>query len=150
MICRTCGNEKNETEFYPYDLGECKACRNARSREYNKTNRAKCYQDHDKYRKTLKWKLANLKSEQKARSGKFTEQDNLTLEQLQELITESKLVCACCGVDVSNYWEIDHRQSIKNGGHLAKGNLQILCPSCNHKKFDRNVYYFRMVASPVS
>jgi hypothetical protein len=49
--------------------------------------------------------------------------------------------CAICGifVDCDENYHIDHMKAWSKGGATELSNLQLLCPSCNLKKGDRDL-----------
>jgi 5-methylcytosine-specific restriction endonuclease McrA len=51
-----------------------------------------------------------------------------------KLLKLQRNMCACCGVDISKKYELDHIVALINGGHHSDGNLQATCPDCNRRK----------------
>lgn len=60
--------------------------------------------------------------------GSFTADDVKKLMQLQ------RGKCPVCKKDIRAKFHVDHVVPIARGGTNDKSNLQLLCPSCNHKK----------------
>lgn len=52
--------------------------------------------------------------------------------------------CACCGINLSKAYHIDHIVPIAKGGKHEAENIQLLCPSCNlHKSAKDPVDYMQ-------
>ena len=51
-----------------------------------------------------------------------------------KLLKLQRNMCACCGVDISKKYELDHIVALINGGRHADDNLQATCPDCNRRK----------------
>lgn len=77
--------------------------------------------------------IANNRRAAIAKSGgKHTASDLLELMKLQ------KHKCACCKVDITDSYHVDHIIPIASGGSNDKLNLQLLCPLCNRSKGDKH------------
>jgi 5-methylcytosine-specific restriction endonuclease McrA len=51
-----------------------------------------------------------------------------------KLLKLQRNMCACCGVDISKKYELDHIVALINGGRHSDENLQAACPDCNRRK----------------
>lgn len=121
--------------------------RNARCREYHAKNRPKmlermaAYGDKTKevrLEKAALWRKENQEKrvayEAKRRAlkkesiGFFTSIDILRIMSLQ------RAKCANCGSLVGDRYHVDHINPLSRGGSNGPENIQILCPTCNHKK----------------
>ena len=54
--------------------------------------------------------------------------------QRYQIYREQNGLCGECGLPLDDKFEIDHKQSKKNGGVTAYFNLQAVHPLCNKKK----------------
>lgn len=69
----------------------------------------------------------------------------ITRDMVESLITLQRGCCAACRrptVKDGKGFHLDHKVSLAAGGTNEFGNLQILCPSCNLKKNDRDPVEF--------
>lgn len=67
----------------------------------------------------------------------------LTTKKKAEIITESNYMCQYCGAsDAANELLVDHIVSLSKGGSNEDENLIAICPKCNSRKNDGDVFEF--------
>lgn len=54
------------------------------------------------------------------------------------LLARQRERCPACGIDISEEYHLDHVVPLFKGGSNADENLQLLCPSCNREKSDKD------------
>jgi 5-methylcytosine-specific restriction endonuclease McrA len=74
---------------------------------------------------------ANQRAMRKNADGRHTKQ------QISELFAKQRGSCADCGKNLEKY-HVDHITPLSKGGSNAIYNLQLLCPSCNLRKSDKD------------
>lgn len=57
-----------------------------------------------------------------------------TVSEIRKLLNLQKNLCAVCKINLRAGYHVDHIIPLANGGSNDKGNLQILCASCNTSK----------------
>lgn len=71
----------------------------------------------------------------KFKTGKHTQEDVIILLEMQ------KYKCIVCKCNLINY-HVDHIEPISKGGSNTSENLQILCPTCNREKSNKDPIKF--------
>lgn len=65
-----------------------------------------------------------------------------TVKDIRELFVSQNGICNGCGVALEttgkNKYHVDHIVALANGGSNYPSNLQLLCPSCNTSKRDKD------------
>lgn len=74
----------------------------------------------------------NRRALEKEASGRHTKEDVMRIYALQDGR------CACCRKKVGSKYDVDHIRPLSKGGSNEPANLQILCPSCNRRKSDKD------------
>lgn len=59
-----------------------------------------------------------------------------TVEDIKDIFKSQSGKCAYCKAKVGNDYHVDHIIAVTKGGTNYRSNLQILCPPCNHSKFN--------------
>ena len=93
----------------------------SRVREYRKANAEK----------SRLWQAAHQARRRvalKRSGGRFTADD------VQNLLSMQRGLCAYCGASLSGGYHIDHRVPLSKGGENNRHNLDLLCPRCNLSK----------------
>ena len=106
---------------------EKRAQRAERQREYRRANPEK----------TRQLNRARVHSQRAA--------GRVTREMIEFLIAMQRGCCAVCKrhtVKAGKGFHLDHKQALASGGTNAIGNLQLLCPTCNLRKSDRDPVEF--------
>jgi 5-methylcytosine-specific restriction endonuclease McrA len=95
----------------------------ARHKAYEKANR-------ERFKDTRNAVTRNRRARIKQAPGKHTAAD------IRRLFESQQGLCACCAVDISKGYDVDHVMPIKLGGSNGPDNLQLLCQKCNRRKND--------------
>jgi 5-methylcytosine-specific restriction endonuclease McrA len=133
-----------------YSSGHCVECEKSRvkkQREENREkwletkktsyikNRDKILQYQAEYKKTergaLLARLASSARRAKKRDG------NVSAADINKLFELQKGLCVVCKTELNSY-HVDHVQPLSRGGEHNFLNLQLLCPSCNQVKFNKD------------
>lgn len=109
---------KRYREKYPEKVSETKKlCKSKNKEHYSTLNR-------------------NYKARKKNSEGKHTVKD------IRELFVSQNGICNGCGVTLEttgkNKYHVDHIIPLIKGGSNYPSNLQLLCPSCNTSKCDKD------------
>jgi 5-methylcytosine-specific restriction endonuclease McrA len=67
---------------------------------------------------------------------------NVSRQDVERLFEKQKGRCACCSKRIVKSYHVDHVIPISAGGTSDRTNLQLLCPSCNASKSDRDPLEF--------
>lgn len=99
--------------------------------------------DPEKYNLAhIKWKTNNKEKygacRQKIRAKRNSAPGNFTENDLKNIFNNQKENCVYCGASIIENYHIDHIYPLSRGGCNCKFNIQILCPSCNLRKADKN------------
>jgi hypothetical protein len=140
-VCKIC-KSKQDAKLY----AENAEIKKKKSAAWRMNNPDKAREVRDKWQKAnkdkvclsvLRWKNANplamaamyrTRRARKYAGGKHTAEDIIQLLKLQ------KYKCPCCRVSLKAGYHVDHIIPLVLGGTNKKGNLQILCPTCNLQK----------------
>ncbi len=68
--------------------------------------------------------------------GRYTQEDIIFLISMQ------RGKCACCRESIAVKYHVDHIVPLSAGGSNCRSNLQLLCPSCNLQKSNKNPIEF--------
>lgn len=163
MICKRCGEDKEESEFYPSDIKHgvtrCKNCRLEMARQFNGLS-PETSREHYRMkakRETLRnpikrWATSTISGHKKRGCEiRFTTQE---LIELAEQTTH----CKYCGKEIvyKPYEEVPVRNRpsmdrINNDTELRIDNIQIICNGCNISKgqmtHDEFILYCKNIAS---
>jgi 5-methylcytosine-specific restriction endonuclease McrA len=116
--------------------------------EYQKRNPEKTKAAQAKYREAHKERIISRRSElrdnpesrkKKAEYERARRQNrragggSICVDDISEIKNSQRNMCAECNAGITAF-HVDHIIPIKLGGSSEKGNLQILCPTCNLKK----------------
>jgi 5-methylcytosine-specific restriction endonuclease McrA len=104
----------------------------ARSRAHRLKNYAHCLAVEKAWREANPANCAErtrrYRAKKKGATGTFTR------EQVDELFKRQRGLCAVCRKSVHDQFHLDHIKPLAGGGDNTIGNIQILCPKCNHSK----------------
>jgi 5-methylcytosine-specific restriction endonuclease McrA len=133
-----------------YVSGHCVECEKSRVKKQREENREKCLEvkrksyikNRDKilqyqseYKKTERGALAARLASSARRAKK--QNGNVCVEDINKLFELQKGLCVVCKTELSRY-HVDHVQPLSRGGEHNFLNLQLLCPSCNQVKFNKD------------
>lgn len=65
-----------------------------------------------------------------------------TVSDVHERIKLQRGRCAYCRANLRGKYHVDHIMPLAKGGSNRRANLQILCPPCNMKKYDKDPVVF--------
>ena len=65
-----------------------------------------------------------------------------TRSDIEVMFKKQKGVCVVCRTSIREKYHVDHIVPLVKGGHNGKSNLQLLCPTCNLRKHDKNPIKF--------
>lgn len=140
ITCRTCGHEKQSTEYHK-GKRICKTCRSI--------ERAQRYQDNKKFENLTK-KLWRIRNPAKTRAIDALRRTRMRVEyeefHYEEIFQRDKWICGICGEAVAREIEYPHPQCASldhivplslGGGHTRK-NTQLAHLVCNMKKGNKH------------
>jgi 5-methylcytosine-specific restriction endonuclease McrA len=115
------------------------ALRAAARRQYA-NNRDKFAVKGRTYRKAKPELYAEHARNRRAKEAKA--EGSHTYEQIQSLMVKQRYKCANCRKSIKNSYHADHVIALSRGGSNYITNIQLLCPSCNSRKRDRDPIEF--------
>lgn len=65
-----------------------------------------------------------------------------TCHDIERIYELQKGCCASCRKKLKKKYHIDHRMPVAKGGDNTVGNIELLCPPCNHRKSDKLPHVF--------
>lgn len=110
------------------------------NKEKVRLSRAAYYIENSEKAKTTakNWRKLNPEKHRVIRSTyrarKKNSEGRHTAEQIQSLLRLQKYQCVVCKKSIKNKYHADHVMPLFLGGSNWIGNIQLLCPSCNHSK----------------
>ena len=150
--------------------GNCVACGYENKKRWEAanpekiTNYSKEYYDHnrdsllpksrawhaknkDRHRALNKrWHAANPEArrihQSKRRARRKACAGNFTPAQIRELFAKQREKCVFCLISIKQSYHIDHIMPLSRGGSNGIGNIQLLCPICNQRKYAKDPLVF--------
>lgn len=166
--CTKCGIEKPTSEFARSARNnnglrsDCKAC-NAAYRAVHRQEKASYnaahYAAHIKEKAAydaayrvehrqeyaahiVAWRKAkpekNRAINHRHRARKLNAPGTHTAQQVKDLLVKQKCKCVYCKINIRKGYHVDHIIALANGGGNSIDNIQLLCPTCNCSKSDRD------------
>lgn len=90
------------------------------------------YKERAQYMREYQKRYKSLRKEFLSKiPGKFTKNDI----KAKLLLQENK--CVYCTIDITLIYEKDHIQPLSKGGTNHLENIQMVCPTCNRKKYNK-------------
>lgn len=145
-------------KYYARNAERLRAASLLRSREWRASERGKTYMaayllNHEviERRRANKkiWDANNrIKNAVRASNRRAKEKSggSYTTDDIDRIKKAQKSKCAYCRAHIGNGFHIDHIMALSKGGSNEARNLQILCPSCNHKKCARDPIEFAQIS----
>lgn len=109
-------------------------------RQWQRENRSKIMETRRVYVSANKEAIAAGKRLYKAR--KRNAEGKHTGEDVKRLMVLQRKRCANCGTDISSDYHVDHVIPLSKGGGNGADNIQLLCPTCNIRKKDKDPIAF--------
>jgi len=152
--CRACLREKTKAW---QQIGANKAWNRSHAKQWADAHPERCAENK------RKWRAANLEdlkqreiarsqkperrmerrlSEAKRRAMKHTSRGTHTVAEVKALLSRQNGRCPYCHSDICRRYHIDHMMPLSRGGTNAISNIQLLCPSCNHRKYNKHPLKF--------
>ena len=112
----------------------------AKRREYYLSIKDSHNQYSAEYYKNNPVRVNAIRAARRARElnaeGRYTQEDVIFLISMQ------RGKCACCRESIAVKYHVDHIVPLSAGGSNYRSNLQLLCPSCNLQKSNKNPIEF--------
>jgi 5-methylcytosine-specific restriction endonuclease McrA len=108
----------------------------ARMRSWHGENGAEARARNVAWRDANPEKVAAIKRNRRARQS--TAEGYHTAEDVLHRLELQGGKCACCAKNVGRKYHVDHITPLSKGGSNWPKNLQILCPTCNVRKKDKD------------
>lgn len=108
------------------------------SAEWAKKNRQRIIEIKAKYRASDKGRLSGRICSNLRRSRKKGNGGHYTVNDVGKIRALQRNKCAYCKGSIKTRYEIDHIVALSKGGSNEPKNLQLLCPSCNARKWNKD------------
>jgi len=114
-----------------------------RQTKYRKAHPEKIIKHREETRKerneyNAKWRALNPEECRvycrNRRARKLSAGGTHTVDDIKKLLALQKYKCAACKTSIKDAYHADHIEPLSKGGSNDKHNIQLLCPSCNHRK----------------
>ncbi len=102
------------------------------AKKYRQANKGRIAEVKKAWRKSNPQKTLAIGRNRRARKRKAS--GTHTADDIQALLTLQRKKCAICYVSIARGYHVDHIKPLVLGGSNDKGNLQLLCPTCNYSK----------------
>ena len=98
--------------------------------EYYIQNREKLLNYNKEWNNNNKNRVRTYNINRRARIS----EGNLSIGLETKLLDLQKSKCAICKIDINNKYHLDHILPLALNGENTDNNIQLLCPTCNHRK----------------
>lgn len=122
------------------DYHRNKEQRLAEARDWRSRNKPICAEISRIWRETNKEHVRALSRTYKARKKNAV--GSHTGDDIKFLLAAQRWKCAMCTISIRDGYHVDHVFPLAKGGSNDKSNLQILCPTCNCRKHDKDPFAF--------
>lgn len=93
-------------------------------------------------RKIREWQKRNPDKSRlyahRRRAQKRAASGDYTVEQIRDLLEKQKWKCASCFASLRERYHIDHRVALSRGGSNSITNIELLCATCNSRKYNKD------------
>lgn len=119
----------------------------ARAKQWRQKNQDKAKAIADRYKKRhpdriAAWRSANIDKIRNYTRNRRRRLDGAggrhTVEDIKKILKLQRGRCAYCRRRLRDDYHVDHIIAVTRGGANDRSNLQILCPTCNHRKFNHD------------
>jgi len=144
QICSKCREEKSSDEFYKQTKSRiglslyCKKCSLKSLREWRSKNPKRPAELSKNWRDKNKEKSKMVRAASYAKRRAFKVNGSINSSFIKQLMDYQKCMCVVCRKDISKSFHLDHIVPISKGGNSEKYNLQLLCPECNLRKWNKS------------
>ncbi len=111
-----------------------------RARDYYRNNPEKAKASHDAWVSKNREHFYLLQSRRRARQAGA--EGNHSVPEVKELYKKQRGKCAACAESLPKNFHRDHIQPLSKGGSHWISNIQLLCPTCNCQKKDKDPIQF--------
>lgn len=129
-VCTKCAIKKPLEEF--------NLCLADKGKTYLSPDCNQCSKKTKVYSKTQKRVLDCRRYTANRHAKKLAAGIGFTNERVHKLMADQKELCVYCKKNIKNKFHVDHIIPISRGGVHDDTNIQLLCPSCNLRKHDKN------------
>jgi 5-methylcytosine-specific restriction endonuclease McrA len=103
--------------------------------------------EYDRFRKR-EWTKKNYyhclaKSRARRAKLKVLSDGTITNIAIQNMLTNQRGKCVYCNKDISKRFTLDHIYPVSKGGLNTIRNIQLLCKSCNSKKYNKTQFLLK-------
>jgi 5-methylcytosine-specific restriction endonuclease McrA len=113
------------------------------ARETYERRKAAANANHQKWLAANPHKRRTYEAKRRALKQQSTS-EHYTTEDIERLIEAQRWRCIYCGKSIRKKFHVDHIVPLSKGGDNSPRNIQLLCQTCNQRKFTRDPFRFAM------